>query len=137
MKKGFVFTADSVLALLISVFIILSIAFVLYSVGEAAKRDYPLSDAVWGVLTYMEKSGALSSGNSAELKNALGQLSPSICAELTVVSRSGAEVYSVNNGCKSSECGSRVASATRSFQAINSTLRNSEEFMAELKGCYK
>ena len=135
MSRGFILTTDSVIAVILSVFIAVSVLTI--SSHFVYPRDDPhaLREAGRDLLASLEASGELEeaaiSGNNEALLRALNSLPPTYCASIQIFENT-APVMQVNRtGCT---CENELVIYQRTFLAISDG--SQREMFARFGGCF-
>jgi len=134
MSKAFIFTTDSILAILVSTLIASS------ALAIAANFEKPLatSNSLEGVstdfLASLEKNGTLAraveSGSNTELVAALDRLPSSTCVSVQLYEGSAIVLQANRTGCA---CGNELVASLRTFIARNGSTQR--EMFARFGGC--
>jgi len=134
MSRGFIFTTDSLLAIIVCVFIAVSSLALSAKFSEPVDRARPLAEAGRDFMAALEKNGTLGqaavSGNTAGITDALDGLPFTYCASIQLL-ENGTEMAQVNRtGCS---CDVEIVTAYRTFLARNGS--SEKEMSARFGGC--
>ena len=134
MSRAFIFTMDSILAVLVATFIAISAISLLTKVDEPLATARSMEEIGRDFLAVLEKNGTLaraaSVGSSEELSGALAELPLFLCANLQLFENDMVVMQVNRAGCS---CDQELVVTRRTFLARNDSLQR--EMLARFEGC--
>jgi len=135
MNRGFILTTDSILAVLVSIFIAVSVLAISSHFVYPRNDPQALRETGRDLLASLEASGELEeaaiSGNNEALLRALNSLPPTYCASIQIY-EDEAPIMQVNRtGCT---CENELVVYQRTFLAMNNG--SQREMLARFGGCF-
>ncbi len=135
MSKGFIFTIDSVLALLVATFLAVSAVSFSSHFTDSLDKSAALGETGRDFLSALERNGTLEraaqAGSSDGLVQSLDALPLSYCASLQLFDNSTIAMQANRTGCA---CGAESVVLYRTFLALNGSAQR--EMYARFGGCF-